>query len=208
VGQGSAGMAYLAGRGLSEEIIASAGARSLHLQGRDWVAFPFTGPDGEAVAFQARAIDHQPNGHRAYGPKKAGVFLTSPAALKAPTVFVTEAPIDALSLAMCGRHAIALGGVVMPDWLIKTLAFRTVALAFDNDSNRAGRKAAEELQPKLLAFGMTAFRMRPLREKDQTKGDWNMMLQALGPGRLTQWLNYYESKAVVKLGKMWERPGE
>lgn len=207
VGQGSSGLAYLEGRGLTAEIIAASGARSLHLHHRDWVAFPFTGQQGEIVAFQARAIDQELNGHRAYGPKKAGVFLTSPETLKAQTVFVTEAPIDALSLAMCGRHAVALGGVVMPDWLIKLLAFRTIALAFDNDSNGAGRKAAQELQPKLLSFGIAAFRMKPQREKDEEKGDWNMMLKTLGPGRLTQWLNYYESKAVVKLGKTWKRPG-
>ncbi len=206
VGQGCPGLAYLEGRGLSTEIVFSSGARSLHLHNRDWVAFPFTGPNGDVVAFQARAIDQEANGHRAYGPKKAGVFLTSSHTLKAETVYVTEAPIDALSLAMCGRHAIALGGVVMPDWLIKTLAFRSIALAFDNDSNGAGRKAAQELQPKLFAFGASAFRMKPQRDKDQDKGDWNLMLKELGSGRLWQWLNYYESKAVTKLGKAWERP--
>lgn len=204
--QGTSAMEYLVGRGLELEVVQAARVRSLSLYGRQWVAFPFAYVDGNDVAFQARAADGGENAHRAYGPKKAGVFYTSAAALKSETVYITEAPIDALSLAMCGRRAIALGGVVFPEWLLQALAFRCVALAFDNDSNGAGRKAASEMAPSLTSFGSYVFRMKPERAYNATKGDWNMMLKELGAGRLTQWLNYYESKAVVKLGKTWKRP--
>jgi len=206
IGQRMPVMDYLAGRGLTPEILQAAGVRSLSLYGREWCGFPFADAQGNVVAFQARATDAGENGHRAYGPKKAGVFCTSPDTLRAETVYITEAPIDALSLAMCGRHAVALGGVVFPQWLLKSLAFRCVALAFDNDSNGAGRRAAQEVAPPLISFGATVFRMKPQRAPDEPKSDWNLMLKELGPGRLTQWLNYYESKAVVKLGKTWERP--
>jgi hypothetical protein len=189
---------YLARRGIPEAIAEAAGVRALNLYGRTYAAFPFHDRDGAAVAFQARALDSEPDGHRAYGRKGAGVFSTSQGALKSETVIITEAPIDALSLAACGFEAIALGGTAAPGWIPAALAFKRVLLAFDNDANGAGDKAAATLAPSLQSFGAGVTRLAPPRETDVDKSDWNAMLLQHGPTELRAWLkarlaslNYY-----------------
>lgn len=184
---GTAAACYLAKRGIPEPVSETSGARVLRLYPsgypRDYVVFPFCGRDGTPVAFQSRAIDSEPDAHRAYGPKRAGVFSTNLGVLKRDAVIICEAPIDALSLAACGYPAIALGGTTVPDWLPKALAFKYVALAFDNDQNGAGDKAAAKLTPELQSFGATVSRLSPLRAPDADKSDWNGMLLEYGvPG--------------------------
>ena len=179
---------YLAKRGISEPIASAAGVLALNLFGRPCVAFPFHDRDGQVVAFQARAIDGKPDGHRAQGSKKAGVFLTSRDALKTQTVILCEAPIDALSLAACGFPAVALGGTSAPAWIHSALAFKCVYLAFDNDQNGAGDTAAAKLAPDLVSFGAKVTRLAPARNTDADKSDWNMMLQAHGVKSLRAWL--------------------
>lgn len=176
---GTAGATYLQGRGIDAATATAAGCRYITHHGRGCVIFPFM-RDGELVAFQSRAIDTKPNPHYARGKKTDGVFATAPAALCADVVILVEAPIDALSIATGGIDAVALGGTVAGDWLLRKLAFKKVLLAFDNDANGAGDNAATELAGRLRAYGATAMRVSPPREKESDKADWNDVLQAYG----------------------------
>jgi hypothetical protein len=176
---GTPGAAYLEGRAIPEHV--SNGARYLDgLYGRPAVVFPFHDQAGAPCAFLARHSDGKPDGHRALGPRSDGVFLTAPDALKAETVIVCEAPIDALSLAACGLPCIALGCTRAPGWLAKALAFRHVILGLDNDGNGAGDSGAQDLAASLQAVGSKALRLKPYRTPDQSKSDWNTMLQTYG----------------------------
>jgi hypothetical protein len=179
---------YLARRGIPETIATAADVRALSLNGREFAAFPFHDAGGAAVAFQARAIDGAPRGHRAQGSKRDGIFATARDALSADRVIVCEAPIDALSLAACGFAAIALGGCNAPAWLPPALAFKRVLLAFDNDANGAGDHAAALLLPALRSFGARPLRLAPHRAKDADKSDWNGMLIEHGARPLRAWL--------------------
>jgi hypothetical protein len=179
---------YLASRGISETICEAADVRALMLQNRACVLFPFRDQGGAAVAFQARAIDARPDAHRAYGRKSAGVFLSAPDALRGETVIICEAPIDALSLAACGFAAVALGGVIAPEWIAAALAFKRALLAFDNDANGAGDQAAAALAPDLQSFGAKVARLSPQRAPDLAKSDFNAMLQKHGAATLRAWL--------------------
>ncbi len=190
---GTAAAEYLTRRGIPENIIETANVRALNLYGFATVMFPFERA-AAPVAFQARFIlnrlgkDGKLDNHRAYGTKSDGVFSTCADALKSASVILCEAPIDALSLAASGFEAVALGGIAAPKWIAPALAFKRVYLAFDNDANGAGDKAARELAPDLQSFGATALRLAPLREATADKSDWNMMLQQSGAKALRAWL--------------------
>jgi hypothetical protein len=171
---GTLGATYLAGRGIPEDLAAAAGVR----YARDWfgsaaVVFPMVDRAGQIVAAQGRSV----TGRRllADGPKRLGVFLT-PGALEADPVVVVEAPIDGLSLALCGLAAIALCGKSGPAWIPKALAFRRVALAFDNDDG--GDQATATLTPLLERYGCTVERWQPAAK------DWNAQLMRDGADEL------------------------
>ena len=80
-------------------------------------------------------------------------MFATPDAFEAPVIVITEAPIDALSLAACGIPAVTLCGTSGPAWLSEATAFRRVALAFDGDD--AGDRGAGTLTHQLAAFGAT-----------------------------------------------------
>jgi DNA primase len=136
------------------------------------------------IAAQGRFVDGRDNPKAiTYGPKKYGVFLT-PGALgrmEGAPLIVTEAPIDALSLAAVGFPALALCGTSGPPWLHRAGAFRRVMLAFDADE--AGDRAAHELAPDLETFGARCSRLRPEGGKD-----WNEILCTIGAPALCDWL--------------------
>ena len=137
--------------------------------GRPAVVFPLRDSAGQLVAMQGRHVDRRtdPKAHD-LGPKGAGVFAT-PGAFEASTVIVVEGPICALSLAAAGKSAIALCGTNAPAWLVKKLAFRRVAVAFDADA--AGDAAAPRVIGDLRSFGAQVERWRPTGVKD-----WNDLL--------------------------------
>lgn|GEM_PF-999132 len=167
---GSPGAAYLKKRGLAVDLAGSAGVRwAPTWYGRPAVVFPLRDNLGQLVAMQGRHVDGRtdPKAHD-LGPKGAGVFAT-PGAFEASTVIIVEGPICALSLAAAGRSAIALCGTSAPAWLIKKLAFRRVAVAFDADA--AGDAAAPRMIGELRAFGAHVERWRPTGVKD-----WNDLL--------------------------------
>lgn len=94
-----------------------------------------------------------------------GVFAT-PGALEAGALLgLVEAPIDALSLAVCGVPAVALCGCEgLPDWLRMRCAFQTVIAAFDADD--PGDEAARVLASDLRRVRGRVLGLRPVGAKD------------------------------------------
>ena len=177
---------YLLSRGLTVEIAHEAGTRSSRdFYGRPAVVFPLRDKQGQLVAAQGCYLS---NGigpkARTFGDKKLGAFTTSglwkAVAGGAPLV-ICEAPIDALSLALCGFPSLALCGKDGPDWLPRACAFQSVALAFDADD--AGEGGADKLAALVEPLGAKPFRLRPEGGKD-----WNELLQIQGRDELTDWL--------------------
>lgn len=173
---------YLEGRGIPSDVAAAHGCGYC----ADWhgvarVTFPVLDAEGVLVAHSGRACVPCAAGlkQRVAGNKSAGVFNL--AALEQGAVFVTEAPIDALSLAVFGYHATTGLGTEWPDWLRRALAFKTVFAAFDADE--AGDKAADKLAADLL-FTKSVIRLRP----PEPHKDWNAALCGLGRDGLAAWL--------------------
>jgi len=192
------GAAYLEGRGITLETAQVAGVRF----SANWnaepdgtacgspvkvrrampaVVFPIRDQLGAIVAAQARAI--RGSAKLTAGPKKHGAFFApvqmksgrvfSPHDRNTPVIAITEAPMDALSLAVAGFPALALCGTSGPSWLHIACGLRRVALALDADE--AGEKAAAELERLLTPFGARCERLRPESAKD-----WNELLQEQG----------------------------
>ena len=200
------GAAYLASRSIILEIAQLAGVRysanwneepdcaASESPGRvrrvmPSVVFPIKDQHGEIVAAQARAIGGMAK--LTAGPKKNGAFFApvqmksgrvfSPHDWNTPVIAITEAPMDALSLAVAGFPALALCGTSGPCWLHIACGLRRVALALDADE--AGEKAAAELKSLLTPFGARCERLRPESAKD-----WNEMLQNQGVHVLADFL--------------------
>lgn len=169
----SAGARYLAGRGLPAPLAEAAGGRfTPRWYGRPAVLFPVRNAASELVAVSGRHLDGGTPASHTGGAKSQGVFAT-PGALTAARIVITEAPIDALSLAAAGVPAVALCGTSGPDWLPGRCAFRAVAVALDADD--AGDAAAARLTPVLVALGASVERWRPTSGKD-----WNELLMRHG----------------------------
>lgn len=179
------GEAYLIGRGIPIEMAHTAGVRfSAAWFGRPAVVFPLRDRSGALVAAQGRYVDGRDDPKaRTVGEKRVGLFAT-PDAFDSilPAIILSEAPLDALSLAVAGYPALALCGTSGPEWLPKACAFRRVMMAFDADE--AGDRAADELSPVLRSFGARPERMRPEEAKD-----WNEALQLIGREALTDYLS-------------------
>ncbi len=157
------------------------------------VVFPIKNRQGEIIAAQGRAV--RGNAKLTSGPKRNGVFFAPapkshavekndvfrPLDVVLPAIILTEAPIDALSLAACGFPALALCGTSGPDWLHISCGLRRVLLAFDADD--AGEQAALVIGDRLQPFGSKCKRLMPPQGKD-----WNECLITLGNAALTDWL--------------------
>lgn len=78
------------------------------------VVFPLRDIDGQLVKANARAITG--TAKQTLGDSSDAVFSTA-AALQSDELAITEAPIDALSLAAAGIPSLALCGVSVPGWL-------------------------------------------------------------------------------------------
>lgn len=187
--EGSAGAAYLEGRGIPADAVAEAGVRfSPDWYGRPAVLFPILDRAGALVAVNGRFVDGRGNPKtQSGGPKSLGVFAT-PGALSAQLVAVCEAPIDALSLWLCGIAAVALNGTSWPEWLPAALAFKPVLLATDADPR--GDVAATQLSEELSARGARPCRLRPRGAKD-----WNGVLELRGVEALRSHLSAFSEAA-------------
>jgi len=191
---GTPGADYLARRGIPLDLAVAAGVRyaPTWFGRRPAVVFPALERTGELVATQGRYIDGRDDPKtRTAGPAKAGAFHVpstvngrpyGPRDTAAPAVIVTEAPIDALSVAVAGYPALALFGAGMrPAWLHTACGLRRVLLAFDADDT--GDVAASELRALMEPYGATCERLRPDGGKD-----WNELLLTLGADGLADLL--------------------
>ena len=175
----NAAIAYLQKRGITLECARENEVRFVaRWHGRPTLGFPFKAPGGEVVALAGRALRDGGMDKPASGPKKAGAFWATALGFGAldatlPAIILCEAPFDALSLALAGYPALALGGTNAPAWLHQKCAFRRVLLAFDADE--AGDAAALKIGLNLASFGANCQRLRPQGAKD-----WNELLQRGG----------------------------
>ncbi len=182
---GSPGQIYLEGRGLSLLLCLSAKVKwAPSWMGRPAVVFPIYDDGGGLVAAQGRYIDGRENPKvRTLGSKREGVFFSPDfwqQVQRGAPIIITEAPLDALSLARTGYPAVAFCGTQPPTWLHRVCAFRRVLLAFDADE--AGDRAADAQTYELESFGARCERLRPDGFKD-----WNDALKA-GCDELSDWL--------------------
>ena len=176
---GTPGATYLERRGIPPDLVAAADALySPDHYGRPSILFRVRDRAGRVVAVMGRYVDGRddPKGRDA-GPKARGVFAAPGARTTTGRLVITEAPIDALSLAAAGIPALALGGTSWPDWLPSACALRPVVLALDADE--AGDAGCARLASALQAYGAKIERWRPSGGKD-----WNELLATLGPDQL------------------------
>ena len=162
---------YLRSRGIDLETAKASGALyAPKFYGRAAVVFPICDRDGNQTGASGRYFHANANPKtRIAGTKRNGLFATS-GALAADTIIITEAPIDALSLASVGFAAVALCGTSAPDWMHLACGLKRVPLAFDADE--AGDNAAAVLTARLVPYGARCERLRPEGGKD-----WNEALQ-------------------------------
>ncbi|MHB9134555.1 MAG: CHC2 zinc finger domain-containing protein [Armatimonadota bacterium] len=198
---GSPALDYLCSRGLDHIFTTVAGVKyhpSWYNKGAA-VIFPIRDAGGQLVAAQGRFLDEAvtPKAMTA-GRKSDGVFF-SPEAMAQRAVLVTEAPIDSLSLAMCGYPSIALVGTSFPAWLPQACIGKEVYIALDDD--QAGDTAAGALCAALIKLGIVPQRLKPRGAKD-----WNELLQRVG---------WKEMRAIIAQclpttggarGRPWENP--
>jgi Toprim-like len=109
---------------------------------------------------------------------EGGVFAVLDG-LQADPLLLVEGVFDALTVALCGRPAVATIGRYV-DWIPGFAAGRTVLLAFDG--NKVGDHAARYYQDR-----MPGSACRRLRPPPQCK-DWSSALAKRGLSTLAQWL--------------------
>lgn len=187
-------LGFLAARGLDGEIELLSRARVRYARdfgrrrstaergawgGAPALVFPIQDTEGKLIAVTGRLIaprDDQPKA-LTFGPKSQGLFW-APGALDAfrqgKPLAVCEAPLDALTLALCDVPAVAVIGTDgAPEFLQRGAFGRRFWLAFDAD--QAGDTAAEKLGELLRSRGALVERLRPEGVKD-----WNEALQTGG----------------------------
>lgn len=191
------GAAYVQGRGLPADVASAAGVRySTAFYGRPAVLFPVHDRNGALVAVSGRFTDGRANPKTQTAGKKSGGVFATPGALDTPLVAVCEAPMDALSLHLCGIPAIALIGTSWPEWLPAALAFRSVLLA--KDADKGGDDAAAKLQPALEARGARTLRLRPRGGKD-----WSELLEKRGAAGLRAYLAPFSATMNDERRGLW-----
>lgn len=147
-------------------------------QGTAALVFPIFDDAGQLVAFQGRKTESGSDLKvLTFGPKTNGLFWgpgAREAYQKGDALAITEAPLDALSLAVCGVAAVALcGSSHLPEFLTCGAFGRRYWLAFDADG--PGDEAAQVIAAELRTWGAIVSRLRPSESKD-----WNDALQAGG----------------------------
>jgi hypothetical protein len=178
---GTIGEAYLRRRGLPG--IGAAHDAKYHpaFFGRPAVVFAVRNERGAVVAVHGRMLDDRAPKAVTIGPKRLGIYATARDALQAGAFAVTEAPIDALSIAAVGVPAVALLGTTFPSWLRRRVLGKTILIATDADD--AGEKAAAALRAALDPFGAHCVRVDFGAAKDA-----NAYLCAYGEVRLIEHL--------------------
>lgn len=196
--EGTPGAEYLTARGIPTDLAKQSGVKyAPNIHGRKCITFPLHDDAGELAGISVRSITAEKwmrryNKHHD-GRQQAGVFST-PNAFDAPNLIIVEAPIDALSLALCDVPAVALIGCTLPNWIPRHFPMRSsILVATDNDA--AGDKARPDLAAKFAEVGSRAHGFRP-----PTGKDWNDVLKSYGVTALRAKLLY----ARNPIG--WESP--
>jgi Toprim domain len=180
IGDAPEALAYVGGRGILADLAIEAGLRfcatwsaaaGADHQGWPAVVFPMRDLDGVFLAAHGRAVRGPRKLTR--GPTSSTVFAT-PGALAASTFAITEGPMDALSLALCGLPAVAMIGTNPPTWLCRHTFNHRVLVATDTDA--AGDEAAARVIQGCASYGGTLIRLRP----PAGTNDWNDALQRFG----------------------------
>lgn len=200
--EGTPGAAYLEGRGLPADFCARSGVKfapdyyadkATGKRGRAAVVFPLRDTEGRTVAAQGRHLDPdaRPKALHTKGGTNGGLFAT-PGAFDGPVLVIVEAPIDALTLALCGLPAVATCGAGnFPDRLKRHALARVVLLAYDSDT--AGDKASDKVTDALaLAAPLAVHRLKPNGAKD-----WNELLQREGRDALAAFLADFHARRVA-----------
>jgi hypothetical protein len=207
---GSAQRAWLAARGLGEEVLhlnrvgADPGRRFLPRPARGFpagwpaVVYPALEPAGDPVYFQARYLD-PPQGRSKYD-NPAGRFASNPRVTWTRTVgdpapgvlVVCEGAPDALVAAQAGYRAVGVLGSGFPDvGVVEAITTAhtgenvpfTMAVCFDGDD--AGRSGAAKLCGLLADRGVPHLDVRPPEGCDvtswaQTDPGWTAAIDHLG----------------------------
>lgn len=192
--RGTPGQEYLEARGIPIET-AEAAKVMFHPQFRfasgegphPCLIFPLRNAQGDLVAISIRAAAIGVKGFQTEakikgGQKHGGVFST-PGAFDSEYAILTEAGIDALSLALCGFPAIAAIGVNFPEWVPARFANRGKILVA-TDADAAGEDAVDKLQEQLSRNRSIGRRLRPAYPAK----DWNDELTHRGKEELTDYL--------------------
>ena len=124
-----------------------------------------------------------------------GVFAT-PGAFDGPVLCIVEAPIDALTLHLCGIPAVATVGTGnFPEWLRKA-CFRKVVLCA-HDTDLAGEKAAAAITEALaLRAPRRVVRLRSISK------DWNEQLHQDGEESLRAFLADFLTRERITEGNV------
>ncbi len=191
---GTSGAAYLSGRGLPVDLCERARVMfSASWLGRPAVIFPAYDGAGKLTGAQGRHTDGRANPKaRTLGMSGTfgGAFWT-PGAKEARLVALTEAPIDALTLALCGLPSVAVFGSNLPAWMPGAMHRRRVFVASDAEPDK-GDKTAVKWSAALESMGARCTRLRPDAAfcscLSATVKDWNEALQELGAGDLRELL--------------------
>lgn len=184
----TSGVDYLAGRGLPLDFCHAAGVRfGPDYFGRPAVLFPLRDAAGHLAAMHGRYVDGRTDPKsRTKGSMAQAAFATPGAWNGDPwqgRVVVTEAPLDALTLAYCGVPAIAICGTSGGRELLKfRLKLGQAVAAFDADI--AGHEAGRALAALLAPVGCVVLRLLP----PEGAKDWNAALQTIGPDALRDYL--------------------
>jgi hypothetical protein len=184
------GAVYLERRGLPTDLCHECGVRfdRFYYGRHQAVVFPLRGPDGKTVAVQGRLIE-PPSGCTSKltsrGGMNSGLFIT-PGALDSPILCIVEAPINAITLHLCGLPAVATCGAGnLPSRLKRHALNKVVLIASDNDL--AGEKAfAAAVQFFALSAPLSVKRFHP--DGDKKGFDFNDQLMRDGAPALREYI--------------------
>jgi len=162
--EGSPGMEYLKGRGLSAKTIQHFGIGfdpAFQAEAQTWQAVIIPTGQGNCVArnIGVKADDEEQKNNRVRKRGPSVPFNLAALSEDAP-VFVAEGEIDALSIIECGAQAVGLGSTGNIDALLRYIddhkiqPLHPLLLCLDNDKNgeKATRKLAEELGRRGITF--------------------------------------------------------
>jgi hypothetical protein len=177
---GTAGAAYVERRGVAVAVAVAAGVRyDPDFGGRPAVVVGLRDDADVLTSVHGRYLHHARGQDKMLTIGPGGGAIDVLGGWRSEPVLLVEGLFDALSLAACGRAAVATIGRRAP-WLAGAIAGKTVGLAFDG--NRPGDEEAARYAEWLRASHV--FRLRPpARCKD-----WNTALLKLGCGAITRWV--------------------